>query len=72
MTTHSHPSSGAMIDALLSIHDVSAMTRLSKSTIYAWISEDTFPAPYALGPKCVRWKQSEVQQWMAGLKRSVG
>ena len=45
---------------LLRLPEVKAMTGLSKSTIYARISEGTFPKQIPLGPRLVVWVESDI------------
>ena len=45
--------------------DVKAVTGLSKSSLYALIRANNFPAPVRLGPRTVAWVRSEVKQWAA-------
>lgn len=52
------------IDHYLKIKDVVAITSLSSATIYRYISARTFPAGRVLGPNCVRWRESEIRQWL--------
>jgi prophage regulatory protein len=40
-------------------------TGLSKSSIYALIRANGFPAPVPLGLRMVGWVRSEVQDWAA-------
>ena len=42
---------------------VKLVTGLSKSSIYALIRTNSFPAPVSLGPRMVAWLASEVQAW---------
>lgn len=55
------------IDVLLRLADVKEQTKLGSSTIYRRIKAGTFPRPRELGENCVRWRQSEIQAWIAGL-----
>ena len=50
---------------LLRLPQVKTITGLSKSTIYARISEDTFPKQIPLGPRLVVWVESDIQKWIA-------
>jgi prophage regulatory protein len=43
--------------------EVKAVTGLSKSSLYALIRANNFPAPVRLGPRTVAWVKSEVKQW---------
>jgi len=50
---------------LLRLPEVKATTGLSKSTIYARISDGTFPTQIALGPRLVVWVESDIQKWIS-------
>jgi prophage regulatory protein len=49
---------------LIRLPEVKATTGLSKSTIYARISEGTFPKQIPLGPRLVVWVESDIQNWI--------
>ena len=49
---------------LLRLPQVKLTTGLSKSTIYARISEGTFPKQIPLGPRLVVWVESDIQKWI--------
>lgn len=49
---------------ILRLPAVKARTGLSRSTLYARISEGTFPAPVSLGARAVGWQESDVQSWL--------
>lgn len=44
---------------------VEAATGLSRSTIYKWMEEGRFPRPVTLGPRVVRWREGDIDAWMA-------
>ena len=46
------------------LQDVIIATGLSRSTLYKYISEGTFPKPVSLGDRCVGWVDSEVDDWI--------
>ena len=50
---------------LLRLPQVKATTGLSKSSIYARISEGAFPKQIPLGPRLVVWVESDIQNWIA-------
>lgn len=50
---------------LLRLPQVKTITGLSKSTIYARISEGTFPKQIPLGPRLVVWVESDIQNWIS-------
>ena len=49
----------------LRLPQVKTITGLSKSSLYALIRANSFPAPVHLGPRTVAWVQSEVKSWAA-------
>ena len=49
---------------LLRLPQVKTITGLSKSTIYARISEGTFPKQISLGPRLVVWVEADIQKWI--------
>jgi prophage regulatory protein len=49
---------------LLRLPQVKASTGLSKSSIYARISDGTFPKQIPLGPRLVVWVESDIQNWI--------
>jgi prophage regulatory protein len=44
--------------------EVEAITSLKRSSIYAKMSEGTFPKPIKLGSRSVAWIEAEVQEWV--------
>jgi prophage regulatory protein len=55
----------ALQTRFLRLPQVKSVTGLSKSTIYARISEGTFPTQISLGPRLVVWVDSDIQNWIA-------
>jgi len=49
---------------LLRLPQVKSITGLSKSTIYARISDGAFPKQIALGSRLVVWVESDIQKWI--------
>ena len=43
---------------------VETLTGLSRSTIYAMMSEGSFPKPVRLGKRAVGWPESVINQWL--------
>ena len=43
---------------------VEARTGLSRSTIYAFITEGIFPKPINLGNRAVGWIEAEIDAWL--------
>lgn len=44
--------------------EVEEALTLSSATIYRWVKEGRFPKPIRLGTKMVRWKTSDIEQWL--------
>jgi len=51
--------------SFLRLPAVKLVTGLSKSSLYALIRANSFPAPVRLGPRTVAWVRSEIKQWAA-------
>lgn len=49
---------------ILRLPEVKARTGLSRSTIYARISEGRFPKSISLGDRAVGWLEHEIQEWL--------
>lgn len=56
-----------LTDALLQLRIVTSVTGLSPSSIYRKVDAGSFPKPVRLGPRCVRWRSGDVQEWMRAL-----
>jgi prophage regulatory protein len=50
---------------LLRLPEVKSTTGLSKSSIYARISEGTFPRQIPLGTRLVVWVEADIQKWIS-------
>ena len=56
-----------MVDRLLRLNAVLEMVALSRSQLYRLKKEGKFPASIKVGPKSVRWRESEIREWMNSL-----
>lgn len=54
-----------MRERFLRLPDVEQQTGKKKSAIYHDMKLGLFPKPIRLGRRCVAWRESEVQVWMA-------
>lgn len=54
-------------ERLLKISDVSRKIGMGKSWIYDRIETGAFPKPVRISPGAVRWRESEVDSWIAAL-----
>lgn len=53
-----------MITKLIKLKDVTAMTGLSRSHLYALAQQGIFPKPVKLTERSSAWVESEVQDWI--------
>lgn len=44
--------------------EVEKKTGLSRSTIYKYCSQGTFPSPICLGPRARGWVESDIDRWI--------
>ena len=61
----------AQLDYLLRIAEVEKQVGLGRSAIYRRMAEETFPAPLAIGGGQVRWRQSDITQWIRNLEQAA-
>jgi prophage regulatory protein len=57
-------------DRILRQAEVEAKVGFKKTKLFEKIGAGTFPAPIALGPRAVGWRESEVDAWIAELPRA--
>ncbi len=50
--------------AFLDIRDVCAAARMSASWIHDEVRARRFPQPLRFGPRCTRWRSSDVREWL--------
>lgn len=53
-----------MNSKILKLPEVMKATSLSRSSIYAFIKENSFPRPIHLGARAVGWLESEISDWI--------
>lgn len=53
-----------MDDELIRVKEVSEITSLSRSKIYALVSEGDFPKQHRLSHRVAVWRRSDVRQWI--------
>ena len=58
------------IDRLLRIVEVIECTGLSRVTIHRQRKAGKFPEPLQVGGRAVRWRESQIEEWMAGLSHA--
>lgn len=52
------------MNKIIKLPEVTALTSLSRSSIYLKVSRNEFPKPVSLGARSVGWIESEVQDWI--------
>ena len=52
---------------LLTTHDIIALVRLSRTSIYRMTRQGRVPLPCSVGNGKIRWREDDVRAWMAGL-----
>ena len=57
-------------DFLLTRREVERRVALSCSTIYEGMARGTFPKPLKVGVKAVRWRSSEIDEWLSSRSRA--
>jgi prophage regulatory protein len=50
--------------AVIRRRQVEQLVGLSRSSLYAAVLAQKFPAPYRIGARAVAWRLSEVEQWL--------
>lgn len=51
-------------DRLLALPEVKKKTSVGGTWIYAQMKIGAFPKPIKLGERCVRWRESEIDEWI--------
>ncbi|MXZ24818.1 MAG: AlpA family phage regulatory protein [Caldilineaceae bacterium SB0665_bin_21] len=57
---------------LLHAREVQRACGLSKSTLYRFMRTGLFPEPLKIGPKAIRWRADEIQEWIDSRERAHG
>lgn len=55
--------------AILRRRHVEQRTGLSRSTLYQYMKDGSFPKPVQLGLRAVGWLESDVSRWIAARSR---
>ena len=54
-----------MIERFLRRDEVSRITGLPVSTLYAMMADDRFPKNFRISPRLCAWRESDVAAWQA-------
>ena len=60
------------VDRLMTIAEVLQITGFSRSSIYSLMRQGVFPEPLKVGPRAVRWRESEIREWERSRPRAEG
>lgn len=60
------------VDRMLRREEVEQRTGMSRSTIYRLMREGDFPLPQRVGQRAVRWRESELEAWLAARPLATG
>jgi excisionase family DNA binding protein len=52
---------------LLTVREVAALTGFAEGTLRHWISEQRGMQYVKISPRCIRFRRSDVEEWIAGL-----
>lgn len=44
--------------------EVEARVGLSRSSIYAFMADGSFPKPIRIGPRAVAWRSTDIEKWL--------
>lgn len=61
-----------MLDPLLTRQEVEKHLGLSRSALYANLRRGALPLPIKIGPRAIRWRQSELEAWLSERPRARG
>ena len=59
-------------ERLLTVKEVIDLTGLARRTVYAQMRDGRFPVCLKLAERAVRWRLSEIEEWLAKLPRATG
>ena len=59
-------------DRLLTRAEVESITTLSRSSLYRKMRAGSFPEPIRIGDRAVRWRESEIREFIASRPRATG
>ena len=60
------------MDRLLRRREVEQMVGLSRTSIYRLMDSGDFPHPIRVGPRAVRWRLRDIEEWMSERPLAVG
>ena len=70
MDARKPPTDPAPRRKLIRRQEVGGIVGVSRSTIYAWVSQGRFPQPVKVGPHAARWYLDELMEFINSRPRS--
>ena len=68
-SAHRQQGAGTTMPRLLTLRDVTQVTALSRSAVYALMAQSRFPKPIRIGSRAVRWVEQEVLDFITSRPR---
>lgn len=59
-------------DPLLTAKQVQAVLGVTPATVYNWMNGQGLPRPIRIGGRAVRWRASELAEWLKQRQRAIG
>jgi len=56
------------MDRFLRLKEVTQICAISRSSIYRFMGNGTFPKNVDLGPRLIAWRESDIQEWFCNKK----
>lgn len=56
---------------LIRLPEVCELLGVSRSTVYKWVAENSFPPPVRVSERAVRWRIEDIQAWRSSLVASL-
>ena len=60
------------MNRFLRLKEVEQMVGLSRTSIYRLMDSGDFPHPIRVGPRAVRWRLRDIEEWMSERPLAVG
>ena len=60
------------MEKLLSRFELEELSGLSCSTLYRLMRSGLFPEPIKVGPRVVRWRQADLDDWLKSRPKATG
>ena len=58
------------LERLLKREDVQEILRIGRTKLYRLLQDGDLPPPIRIGPRAMRWRAEEVEEWLANQPRT--